>query len=73
VVQPRLKHAIVHFTGPHMLTRSVAEEIDHGGAVDLRVAGVEFHGHGESRIRGSWVRYIVQPSYRKRRNMVMVR
>jgi mannosyltransferase OCH1-like enzyme len=73
VRQSELKYAIVQFTGPHRLTRAVAEAIDAGEDDGLTIAGTSFDGHGNHRMSGSWVRYLQRSSYRKEREVVMVR
>ncbi|MEM9379046.1 MAG: glycosyltransferase [Planctomycetota bacterium] len=73
VVQADLKEAIVHFTGPHRLTRAVADTIDAGEDEGLRIAGQNFEGKGVYRIPRSWVRYLQRSSYKSVRDSVMVR
>ncbi|MEM1450341.1 MAG: glycosyltransferase [Planctomycetota bacterium] len=73
VVQDDLKLAIVHFTGPHRLTRAVADSIDAGDDEGLHLAGQNFDGHGVYRIPRSWVRYLQRASYKGTRDSVMVR
>ncbi len=64
-------HAILMFTGPGMLTKSLIEFIDLNMQVQCSFTGTDFNGNGYV-MKGAHVRYRASPSYIKTRNSIIV-
>jgi mannosyltransferase OCH1-like enzyme len=63
------KEAIIDFTGPRRLTRTIHEHVSQFGAVGICQAGIDFNGCGVFDMPGSHVRYLTTPSYATAQNM----
>ncbi|NQU17552.1 MAG: hypothetical protein HQ564_05745 [Candidatus Saganbacteria bacterium] len=67
-----VKSAIVQFTGPLMLTRSIWQVIEDDPGVSFRQMGIDFERHADFNMRGSWSRYAITASYAEFKNNVIV-
>lgn len=72
VTVDNLKAQIIRFTGPVCLTRAVVESFENDDASRAKVLPIDFGGAGVHRMRGSWTRYLQQPSYRHLHDVVLV-
>ena len=63
--------AILMFTGPGMLTKSLIEYIDLRMELQCSFAGTDFNGKGYV-MKGAHVRYRASPSYVNGRNSIIV-
>lgn len=66
-----VKEAVLNLTGPHQLTKTI-HELAASVKPCMREAGIDFYGHGNANIRGSWVRYAAMPSYSRAADGVIV-
>ena len=66
-----VKSAVLDFTGPHQLTKTI-HQLVREGEVSMHEAGVDFEGYGNPNIKGSWVRYASLPSYSRHQGGVIV-
>jgi mannosyltransferase OCH1-like enzyme len=57
------KEAIIDYTGPRRLTRTLHKFVGQFGAAGICQAGIDFHGQGDFDMAGSWVRYLTNPPY----------
>jgi mannosyltransferase OCH1-like enzyme len=60
---PTVYDAIISFSGPLMLTKSIWQSIEDDPTVGFKQAGIDFNGHGDFNMRRSWSRYVAMPSY----------
>jgi len=62
------KEAIIDFTGPRRLTRTIHSHVAEFGTAGIYQAGIDFHGSGVFDMPGSDVRYLTSPPYAAERN-----
>lgn len=68
---PNVKEAVLNLTGPHQLTKTI-HALAASTKLSMCEAGVDFYGHGNANVRGSWVRYAAMPSYSRATDGVIV-
>lgn len=68
---PNVKEAVLNLTGPHQLTKTI-HKLSASSKPAMREADIDFYGHGNANIRGSWVRYAAMPSYSRATDGVIV-
>jgi len=68
---PNVKEAVLNLTGPHQLTKTI-HELAASSKLSMREAGIDFYGHGNANVHGSWVRYAAMPSYSRATDGVIV-
>jgi mannosyltransferase OCH1-like enzyme len=68
-----VKNAILLFTGPLMLTRTIWEIIEIMPQVSFKQAGIDFNGYGNCNMTHSWSRYIKLKSYEHEKNKIIVK
>jgi mannosyltransferase OCH1-like enzyme len=69
---PYPKAAIISFTGPGMLTKSIRECIRHGYKDSISQVGIDFDGAGIFAMPGSHARYLAHPDYANKKNELIV-
>jgi mannosyltransferase OCH1-like enzyme len=63
IIYPNPKQAILQLTGPGMFTKSIYETLIKSQDFKIKIHGIDFEGYGNYNIKGSWVRYLKNPSY----------
>ena len=71
-VVENVKDAVLLFTGPLMLTRTIWEIAEDMPLVSFKQAGIDFNGHGNCNMTNSWSRYIKSRSYQHEKNKIIV-
>lgn len=66
-----VKSAVLDFTGPHQLTKTIHQLVLEGD-VSIHEVGMDFEGYGNPNIKGSWVRYACLPSYSRHQGGMIV-
>jgi mannosyltransferase OCH1-like enzyme len=62
------KTAILQLTGPGMFTKSIYETLSKNLNKNFKVHGIDYEGYGNYIMKGSWVRYVKNPSYINSKN-----
>jgi mannosyltransferase OCH1-like enzyme len=71
-IVPNVKDAILRFSGPLMLTKSIWESLLQMPEAEFTQAGIDYNGRGNPVMRRSWSRYLSLRSYDEYSNSIIV-
>ena len=66
------KNAILDFTGTHLFTKIVKQEMLNNNSMNIQQLGIDFNGYGEFLMKGSSLRYLSRPDYSMDKNRIII-
>jgi mannosyltransferase OCH1-like enzyme len=66
------KNAILDFTGTHLFTKVVKQEMLKNNSIKIQQLGIDFNGYGEFLMKGSSLRYLARPDYSLDKNKSII-
>jgi len=66
------KNAILDFTGTHLFTKIVKQEMMRNNFMKIQQLGIDFNSYGEYQMKGSSLRYYMRPDYSNDKNQIII-